>query len=1066
MRIAHISDVHIRLKERHDEYEEVFNRLYKELKNQKPDRILLTGDIVHSKITLSPELVSLTVKFFRNLSMLAPLDIIVGNHDMNMSNLDRMDSLSPIVDAAEDPDREYEINYMLDSELYEFADGFVYGVYSLADGGDIHLRKKDKKDGHVYIALYHGAVSGCKLDNDYVFSDSSTSMATFNNFDFVMLGDIHKRQFLDEAERMAYPGSLIQQNFGEEIGKGFLMWDIKSADDYSCEFVKIHNDYAYYTIEADDGILPDLDLPSKTRIRVRWGMKAQDMSRAEASRLNSEIRSKYNPLSVQLTFKPIGSTGIGEVEVDDSINLADPAVQADLLRQWIDNLDEPVNLDEIMKIDKQVTETVTNSEFEDFSNSKWHIKKVTMDNFMSYEGPIELDFESMRGTVGLFGDNTAGKSVIIDAILYALFNKTTREVKNEDLINKYTDPEVCRVKLHIVIKGIEYEIDRWTTRQYQKRTGRFINARTDVTLNRRYNEGDEWENLTETTRNESEKIIRNAVGSFDDFLITTLSTQGGNTEFLKLKPSPRADVMLRFLGLDVFNRKYDYAKDILKQIENERRSYDMDNEVELLDTKKRQKETNEREAKRLKKKLADMDKEITSIRNDISKHRQAINQTISQEKDAPTLKDELAVVEKEIKDLKKKRKVVEAKMRTLLENIEDLENTYLVPAEEMVELGVFRDRADKLRKKIKQNKVEIESNKRVLRIYKQDLDKENKCPVMDDTRHTTCAYLKGYIVKKDECMTLIGEVGHLQSNNDIFQVELDSIEYVYDVIEEQEQIQEHLTKAIGKLNGFKQTKTELTNALEVKEISVALITSQLKIAENNDETIRKNKDHRTAIKSLEETLVDSVQGSKVVEDSRDKITTKVGVLSKEIETIEDTLDKIRNSDERYQLFNVYCNAMHRKGLPVDVLKGYIPKINYEINKILSDVVNFGLFLKIDAGETDIDIVMRYDGEEDDTRPAQMASGMEKLLINMAIRYALLSVSNLNTPSSWFIDEGFGVLDSENLFAMSQFFDNVKGVFRTIVIITHIDTLKDVADWVINIEKKGGISQVNPPVKNI
>jgi len=52
MRIAHISDIHIRLKDRHDEYKEVFDRLYKELKTQKPDRILLTGDIVHSKITL------------------------------------------------------------------------------------------------------------------------------------------------------------------------------------------------------------------------------------------------------------------------------------------------------------------------------------------------------------------------------------------------------------------------------------------------------------------------------------------------------------------------------------------------------------------------------------------------------------------------------------------------------------------------------------------------------------------------------------------------------------------------------------------------------------------------------------------------------------------------------------------------------------------------------------------------------------------------------------------------------------------------------------------------------
>ena len=85
---------------------------------------------------------------------------------------------------------------------------------------------------------------------------------------------------------------------------------------------------------------------------------------------------------------------------------------------------------------------------------------------------------------------------------------------------------------------------------------------------------------------------------------------------------------------------------------------------------------------------------------------------------------------------------------------------------------------------------------------------------------------------------------------------------------------------------------------------------------------------------------------------------------------------------------------------------------------------------------------------------------------MAIRYAPLSVSNLNTSSTWFLDEGFGVLDAENLYSMSRFFDNVKGVFKNIIIITHIDSLKDIADWVINIDKKGGISLVNSPVKNI
>lgn len=1066
MRIAHLSDIHIRLKERHDEYKEVFLQLYDELSKQKPDRILVNGDIVHSKITLSPELVSLAVDFLYQLSMIAPLDIVVGNHDMNMSNMDRMDALTPIVDAARSRILKNEINYYIDTGLYEFSPGFVYGVYSLMDGGDIHLTKKDKDKSKVYIALYHGVVSGCKLDNEYVMSDSSASLTTFANFDFIMLGDIHKRQFINESKTAAYCGSLIQQNHGEGIEKGFLMWDIRSAKDFDCEFIRVHNDFAYATIYADDGILPDLELPSKTRIRVIWSMKAQDISRAEASRLNSLIRSKYNPLSVSLTFKPIGGTGIGDIQIKDSSNLADPDVQKDLLLQWFKNLDEEVDIDALMKIDQHITETVTSNDFEDFSNSNWHLKKISMKNFMSYDEEVEIDFDQMRGVIGLFGDNTAGKSVIIDAILYALFNKTTREVKNEELVNKYTGREDCHVKLQLEIRGVEYEIDRWTTRQYQKRSGRFLNARTDVTLKRKYAGDDEWENLTETQRNETEKIIRNAIGSFDDFMITTLSTQGGSVEFLKLKRSPRADIMLRFLGLDVFNRKYEYSKDLLKQVEHERRGYNQDYEVELLDTKKKLLSKLEIEVRGLIKKIDGMDDEIERIRKDISKHTSMINNTIKIDKDKATLQAELddmvALVESLNNDVEEKNSSIE----TLSEKIVELEREFLLDETRLLELNSLKKKADKIKDRIRANKAEIESNKKVLKVYRADLENENKCPVVDDSRHTTCVFLRGFMVKKQECEETIEEVSKLQVENEELESHLSELNYVYAALDEQEVIRDHISKAASKLDTMKKDVGDIENKLEVKSVSINLIKSQLRIAESNEDTIRKNKEHRKAIDDLNKVLTTNISNRDKVNIEREELGKKLILVEREISDIEETLDKIRNSDNQYKLFNVYCNAMHRTGLPVDVLKRYIPKINYEINKILSDVVDFGVYLKIDEGETDIDIVMQYDGQIDDTRPAQMASGMEKLLINMAIRYALLEVSNLNTSSSWFIDEGFGVLDSENLFSMKQFFDNVRGVFRNIIIITHIDALKDISDWTIFIEKKEGISTVNSPIKNI
>ena len=63
--IYHISDIHIRLKDRHLEYRNVFDNLYKKLNRKKKNSlIVLTGDILHSKDELSPECIDLTIDFF------------------------------------------------------------------------------------------------------------------------------------------------------------------------------------------------------------------------------------------------------------------------------------------------------------------------------------------------------------------------------------------------------------------------------------------------------------------------------------------------------------------------------------------------------------------------------------------------------------------------------------------------------------------------------------------------------------------------------------------------------------------------------------------------------------------------------------------------------------------------------------------------------------------------------------------------------------------------------------------------------------------------------------------
>ena len=63
-------------------------------------------------------------------------------------------------------------------------------------------------------------VQTCALPIDLGFKlPSKVKMKMFKDYDLALLGDIHKRQFINKEETIAYCGSLIQQNHGEEIGR-------------------------------------------------------------------------------------------------------------------------------------------------------------------------------------------------------------------------------------------------------------------------------------------------------------------------------------------------------------------------------------------------------------------------------------------------------------------------------------------------------------------------------------------------------------------------------------------------------------------------------------------------------------------------------------------------------------------------------------------------------------------------------------------------------------------------------------------------------------------------------
>ena len=191
-RIAHLADTHIKNLKYHYEYRIVFEQLYETLRDRQVDYIVHCGDIAHTKTQISPEFVEMCSDFFRNLATIAPTYIILGNHDGNLKNSSRQDALTPIVEAL-DLDN---LHLLKNSGETHLNDGLCLNVLSVFDRDN--WAKPSNRD-KINIALYHGSISNCKTDSNWTMSYGEDDITIFDDFDFAMLGDIHRRQVLQEG---------------------------------------------------------------------------------------------------------------------------------------------------------------------------------------------------------------------------------------------------------------------------------------------------------------------------------------------------------------------------------------------------------------------------------------------------------------------------------------------------------------------------------------------------------------------------------------------------------------------------------------------------------------------------------------------------------------------------------------------------------------------------------------------------------------------------------------------------------------------------------------------------
>jgi DNA repair exonuclease SbcCD nuclease subunit len=551
-RIAHISDTHIRNLKYHDEYRHVFNQIYDSLKQEQPDYIVHTGDLAHTKTQLSPEYFEMASNFLKSLADIAPTIMILGNHDGNLKNGDRQDAVTPLVDAMQHPN----FTLLKNSGEYSPEAGLTFNVLSVFDRDNW---QKPSNNSSINIALYHGAIQGSLVGSNFSLDHGEDDASIFSDFDFAMLGDIHRTQHLDLEKRVWYAGSTVQQNFGESERKGYLIWNIHSKEKHTVEKRLFRSPRPFITIDLNkDGTLPKYDVPRGSRLRL---ISNYNLPVAKLKRACDYAQVKWSPYSVSFVNKAThGSMGIAtDGSIGKSINMRDEKNQEKFLLQFLENKEVEKKIkDRVLELSRDYLKKVSNGN-EVSRNVLWDIRKMTWNNLFNYGKGNSIDFTKINGLVGIFGKNYSGKSSIIDAALFGLFNTTSKgERKNVHIINQNKERASC--KLEIAVGDDVYKIARSLEKTTSKSKGREVqSAKTDLDFTK-YNFGTQAESKNGDTRNKTDENIRKTFGTLEDFMMTSLAAQNDSFGFVNEGSTKRKEILAKFLDLQIFDQMHKLAK--------------------------------------------------------------------------------------------------------------------------------------------------------------------------------------------------------------------------------------------------------------------------------------------------------------------------------------------------------------------------------------------------------------------------------------------------------------------------------------------------------------------------
>jgi len=767
-----------------------------------------------------------------------------------------------------------------------------------------------------------------------------------------------------EKPWIGYCGSTLQQSHGEQIKKGYLTWDIEDKNNWNVEFKKLINLAPFVTLnwlgtvektlKAFEDLHGSYAYMPGTRYRICTNVVIPQLY---IKQLMDFL--KIDKKAAEVTFKTDIITNMESItahglklnkksltqDVDSVYKLYEKFIEA---HQDIYNFDKEdlLKSQDIIKSYFSKLNIKNDNFFIETKNTNWTIKEFKFDNIFVYGPNNYINFNNLQNIVGIFGPNATGKSSIIGALVYTLFNTTDRgPIKNALIVNK--NKKECFGSVRIGVDGSDYLIERRTIKN-SKNDDEKSTTSVNLWLIENRNGQEVKVSKNGITRDDTDKIIRSLVGTADDFLLTALASQNDLHRFIDNKATKRKEILNRFLELDVFDKLYEYAKNDYSFLDNQTKNYSF------------------KDFSKLNEKL---EKEIDKLQKDIS----------SFEERTIYLNDKKDSLNLWIKTNENKLKTSELNsIDNLQKNLNDLKN-YLSKTES--ELEVCNNQIIEKRKIISFNrkeisKINLEKLKKELKVY------ENLKNIIDELQKTYD--MQNVVLETQQkaitklkvipCGTQFPNCHYIKDAheaNNLIKNQTILVKNLYKTLEENKNLfNKYVSKNINK---------KISDHHDYS-VNLDVVRHQYEAVINNKEhkthlikTIKKDiKELNDKIKNLETTskLLDSEEYKKKKE-SLNLILEEINLLnSKKNENLillggkKDSLNNLINEqnqnkdlNKKLKLYESIQSAFSKNGIPVMILQNQLPAINREMSKVLDGLVDFTVFLETDITSNVMDIYL-------------------------------------------------------------------------------------------------------------